>query len=83
MKIQVIVIVCGSGLLLAAAVAVVVASRKRQQPAPPPKVPVVTAPVEVRVKGQRAVNRTYDYGSSWELGEKSWGVLDFLKYCHL
>jgi hypothetical protein len=40
----------GSALLIAAAVAVVVASRNRQQPAPPPKVPIVTAPVEVRVK---------------------------------
>ena len=50
MKIQVIVIVCGSALLLAAAVAVVVASRNRHQPAPPPDVPVAALPAEVRVK---------------------------------
>ena len=50
MKIQVIVIVCGSALLLSAVVAVVVASRNRQQPAPPPNVPVAASPAEVRVK---------------------------------
>ena len=50
MKIQVIVIVCGSALLLAAAVAVVVASRNWQQPAPPPDVPVSALSAEMRVK---------------------------------
>ena len=50
MKIQVIVIVCGSALLLAAAVAVVVASRNRRQPLPLPDVPVAVSPAEVRVK---------------------------------
>ena len=49
MKIQVIVIVCGSALLLVAVVAVVVASRNRQ-PGLPPDVPVVASPAEVRVK---------------------------------
>jgi len=49
-KIQVIVIVCGSALLLAAAVGAVVASRNRRQPLPPPDVPVAASPAEVRVK---------------------------------
>ena len=50
MKIQVIVIVCGTALLIAVVVAVVVALRNRQQPAPPPDVPVAALPAEVRVK---------------------------------
>lgn len=41
---------CGATMLIAAAVGVAFASRNRRYPSPPPKVPVVTAPVEVRVK---------------------------------
>lgn len=49
------------------------------QPPPLPKVPVVTAPAEVCVKGQRAVNRTYDYGGSFETKEGKVATLEFMK----
>ena len=62
MKIQVIVIVCGSALLLAAAVGAVVASRNRRQPLPPPDVPVAASPAEVRVK---AVERKAEASVAW------------------
>ena len=72
MKIQVIVIVCGSALLLAAAVAVVVASRNRHQPAPPPDVPVAALPAEVRVKAVErnsvAATTTAAFDASWTEG---------------
>ena len=50
MKIQVIVIVCGTALLIVATVGVASALRNRRHPAPPPDVPVSASSAEVRVK---------------------------------
>ena len=65
------VIVFGASLSVAAAVSVVVASRNRRHPAPPPKVPVVTAPVEVRVK---AVERKAELVERGEIATASRAV---------